>query len=403
MDKPKAILTPKGERWFRSGHPWIFRDDVSSLNEAENGDIVALYNPQNTFLGWAFYSQHSRITFRFITSNPRIIDQAYWRLTLQKAVDSRKEFLDRNQACRLVFSEADGIPGLIADWYAGHLVIQTLIQGIDRILGQLGPIFHELFDPDSILIRNDFEARSIEHLPQEVRTFYGRVPEKVLVEEGPVRYEVDLVSGQKTGAYLDQRENRLHLVLYPQSQGRVLDSFCYTGGFALHLAGKANEVIAVDDSASALAWGQKNAELNGFSNITFQKKNIFDYLKDADEQGLKFDLIVLDPPPFARKKSAVSAALRGYQELNRRALRCLNPGGILSTYSCSYHITESLFLEILSHSAQKAGGRILLLEKRIQARDHPVLLTFPESLYLKGLILQMAWTKRLTLDKPLGP
>ena len=309
---------------------------------------------------------------------------------LQKAIDSRKEFLDRNQACRLVFSEADGIPGLIADWYAGHLVIQTLIPGIDRILDQLGLFFQELIHPDSILIRNDFEARSIEHLPQEVRTFYGRIPEKVRVEEGPVQYEVDLVSGQKTGAYLDQRENRLHLVSYPQSQGRVLDCFCYTGGFALHLARKAKEVLAVDDSASALEMARKNAELNGFSSITFQKRNIFDYLKEADEQGLKFDLIVLDPPPFARKKSAVSSALRGYQELNRRALRCLNPGGILSTYSCSYNISESLFLDILSHSAQKAGGRILLLEKRMQSGDHPVLINFPESLYLKGLILQKA-------------
>ena len=388
MNTPRAILTPKGERWFRSGHPWIFRDDVSSLSDSDNGDIVALYNPQNVFLGWAFYSRYSRITLRSITSESGIIEQDYWFLIIQKAIDRRKDFLDRNQACRLVFSEADGIPGLIADWYAGHLVIQTLIPGTDRILSKLCIIFQEFINPDSILIRNDFEARSIEHLSQEVRTFYGQVPQKVRIEEGPVRYEVDLVSGQKTGAYLDQRENRLHLVSYPQSQGRVLDCFCYTGGFALHLAGKAKEVLAVDDSASALELGRKNAELNGFSNITFQKKNLFDYLKEADGQGAKFDLIVLDPPPFARKKSDVSAALRGYQELNRRALRCLNPGGILSTYSCSYNTTESLFLEILNHAAQKSGGRVFLLEKRMQAGDHPVLLNFPESLYLKGLILQ---------------
>lgn len=390
MKPPKATLTPKGERWFRSGHPWIFRDDVASLTESENGDIVSLFNPQNAFLGWAFYSRYSRITLRFITSDPGIIEQDHWLVVLQKAIDRRKEFLDRNQACRLVFSEADGIPGLIADWYAGHLVIQTLIPGIERILSQLGAIFQELIHLDSILIRNDFEARSIENLPQEVRTYYGQVPEKVRVAEGSVQYEVDLVSGQKTGAYLDQRENRLHLVSYPQSQGRVLDCFCYTGGFALHLARKGGEVLAVDDSASALEMARRNAALNGFSNISFQKKNIFDYLKEADEQGLKFDLIVLDPPPFARKKSAVSSALRGYQELNRRGLRCLNPGGILSTYSCSYNITESLFLDILSHSAPKAGGRILLLEKRMQAGDHPVLLNLPESLYLKGLILQRA-------------
>jgi len=390
MPEPKGILTSKGERWFRSGHPWIFRDDISQIDHAKNGDVTALYNKGNSFLGWAFYSRYSRITFRIITSHPLLIDQSYWNLTLQKAIERRKGLLGRGQACRLVFSEADGLPGLIADWYAGHLVIQTLIPGTERIINQLGDLFQTLLNPDSILIRNDLEARSLEHLPKEVRTLSGPIPETIRIQEGFIQYEVDLTAGQKTGAYLDQRENRLHLASYTQSQGRILDCFCYTGGFALHMAGKAKEVIAVDDSASALELGRKNAELNGFSNITFYKKNIFDYLKEADEQGLRFDLIVLDPPPFARKKSAVSSALRGYQELNRRALRCLNPGGILSTYSCSYNITESLFLEILSHSVQKTGGRILLLEKRMQARDHPVLVNFPESLYLKGLVLQMA-------------
>jgi 23S rRNA (cytosine1962-C5)-methyltransferase len=388
MDQPRAILTPKGERWFRSGHPWIFRDDVSAVDKAENGDIAALYNRQKTFLGWAFYSRYSRIIFRIITSEPQILDQAYWRFTLQKSIDSRKDFLDRNQACRLVFSEADGIPGLIADWYAGHLVIQTLIPGIDSILMQLNDLFHELLHPISVLIRNDLEARKLEHLTQEVRLLSGQIPGNIRIQEGPVQYWVNPMEGQKTGAYLDQRENRLHLGSYAQSQGRVLDCFCYTGGFALHLAQKTKEVIAVDDSAWALNWGRKNAELNGCSKILFQKKNIFDYLKEADEKGERFDLIILDPPPFAKKKSDVSAALRGYQELNRRALRCLNPGGILSTYSCSYNITEHLFLDLLSHSAQKAGVKAHLLEKRMQAGDHPVLLNFPESHYLKGLIIQ---------------
>ncbi len=360
------------------------------MDKVENGEITALYNRQKNFLGWAFYSRFSRITFRIITSQPQIIDQAYWRLTLQKAMDGRKEFMDRNQACRIVSSEADGIPGLIADWYAGHLVIQTLIPGIDSILNQLNDIFHELLHPISILIRNDLEARKLEHLSQEVRILSGQVPENIRIQEGPVQYWVNLMEGQKTGAYLDQRENRLHLGSYAQSQGRVLDCFCYTGGFALQLAPKAKEVIAVDDSAWALNSGRKNADLNGYSNIIFQKKNIFDYLKEADEQGERFDLIILDPPPFAKKKSDVPAALRGYQELNRRALRCLNPGGILNTHSCSYNITEPIFLEILSHSVQKAGVRAHLLEKRIQAGDHPVLLNFPESLYLKGLILKIA-------------
>jgi len=389
MNKPKALLTPKGEKWLRSGHPWIFRDDVSILDKVENGDVTALYNLKNIFLGWAFYSRYSRITFRLITLEPLIIDQAFWRLTLQKAIKGRKEFLNLDQACRLVFSEADGLPGLIADWYAGHLVLQSLIPGIERLLNQLGELFQELLNPKSILIRNDLEARSLEHLIQEVRTFSGQIPEKVLIQEGLIQYWVDLLSGQKTGAYLDQRENRLYLALCAQSQGRVLDCFCYTGGFALHLARKANEVWAIEDSAKALEWGKLNAELNGVSNITFQKKNVFELLKEVEEQGRRFDLIVLDPPPFARKKSAVSGALRGYQEINRRALKCLNPGGILSTYSCSYNITEPLFLDILAQSARKAGNRVYLLEKRMQARDHPILLNFPESYYLKGLNVQV--------------
>ncbi|MGA3083914.1 MAG: class I SAM-dependent rRNA methyltransferase [Thermodesulfobacteriota bacterium] len=389
MNQPRAILTPKGERWFRSGHPWIFRDDVFSVDKTENGDITALFNHQNTFLGWAFYSRFSRITFRIITSQPHIIDQAYWRVTLQKAIEGRKTLLDHSQACRIVFSEADGIPGLIADWYAGHLVIQTLIPGTDNILDKFNDIFHELLHPTSILIRNDLEARKVEHLPQEVRTISGQVHENIRIQEGSVQYWVSTMEGQKTGAYLDQRENRLHLGSCAQSHGKVLDCFCYTGGFALHLAPKAEEIIAVDDSAPTLELGRKNAELNGFSNIHFQKKNVFDYLKEADKQGQRFDLIVLDPPPFARKKSDISAALRGYQELNRRALRCLNLGGILNTYSCSYNVTQPIFLEILSHSVQKARVRAHLLEKRIQAGDHPILMNFPESYYLKGLTLKV--------------
>jgi 23S rRNA (cytosine1962-C5)-methyltransferase len=388
MDQPKAILTPKGEKWLRSGHPWIFRDDVFTLKEAENGDVVSLFNRENRFLGQAFYSLHSKITLRLITHQSGIIDRSYWRLVLQQAIENRKALLDREQACRLVFSEADGLPGLIADWYAGHLVIQTLIPGMERILSELEELFNNLLDPYSLLVRNDPEARTLEHLPKENRIVSGNPPEKVIVREGSVHYAADLLKGQKTGAYLDQRENRLHLVSYPQSQGRVLDCFCYTAGFALHLARRAQEVVAVDDSSSALEWGRRNADLNGLSNITFQKGNVFDFLKKTEEQGQRFDLIVLDPPPFARKKSALPGALRGYRDLNLRALRCLNPNGILSTYSCSYHMTEPLFEEILSQGAQKIENRVLLLEKRLQARDHPVVLNFPESCYLKGLVLQ---------------
>jgi 23S rRNA (cytosine1962-C5)-methyltransferase len=387
MSLPKAILSSKGERWLRSGHPWVFRDDVLGLEGAVNGDVVSLYSQGKRFLGQAFFSSHSRITLRLISYQDQCIDQAYWRYRLQKAVESRQAWIDREQACRLVFSEADGLPGLISDWYAGNLVVQTLIPGTDRILIDLCGILQELLDPISILIRNDPEARSLEHLSKETWIFYGKPAEIVWVREGAVRYGVDLLKGQKTGAYLDQRENRLHQVSYPQGQGRVLDCFTYAGGFALHLAGQAQEVTAIDDSAPALEWGQRNAQENGFSNINFLKANVFDFLKKAEDQGQRFDLIVLDPPPFARKKSAIAGALRGYRELNLRALRCLNAGGILSTFSCSYNMSEGLFGEMLSQAVQGLGKSVFLLEKRLQARDHPIVLNFPESHYLKGMIL----------------
>jgi 23S rRNA (cytosine1962-C5)-methyltransferase len=389
MNLPKAILTSKGEKWLRSGHPWIFRDDVHSLDGAANGDLVAIYSRGKRFLGQAFFSSHSRITLRLISYQDVPIDRVFWQSLISKAVEARRDWIDPDQACRLVFSEADGLPGLISDWYAGNMVIQTLIPGTERILKELCGIFQELLNPNSILIRNDPEARSLEDLAKETWVFYGKIPETVWVREGEIRYGVDLLKGQKTGAYLDQRENRIHHVFYPQSQGRVLDCFTYSGGFALHLARKAQSVTAIDDSAQALEWGKKNAEENKFSNITFLKANVFDFLKRVEDQAQGFDLIVLDPPPFARKKSAVPGALRGYRELNLRALRCLNAGGILCTYSCSYNMSEGLFSELLSQAAHGLGKRVALLEKRLQSGDHPIVLNFPESHYLKGMILRV--------------
>lgn len=389
MNFPKAILTPKGERWLRSGHPWIFRDDVQSLEGADNGEVVSVFNREKRMLGQAFYSSYSRITLRLLSRRDQSIDSIYWRDILQKAVNGRQNRIDEGGACRLVFSEADGLPGLISDWYAGHLVIQTLIPGTDRILNDLIIIFKDLLNPESILIRNDPEVRLLENLPRETRLVSGQVPEVVWVQEGEICYAVDLLKGQKTGAYLDQSENRRHLSSYDQARGRVLDCFCYTGGFALHLARRAGSVLAIDDSAPAIDWGRRNAEANGLTNLSFQKGNVFDLLKKMEEEGQRFDLIVLDPPPFARKKSSVAGARRGYRELNLRALRCLSPGGILGTFSCSYNMTESLFSELLAQAAEGLDRPVYLLEKRLQAGDHPILLNFPESYYLKGLVLKV--------------
>lgn len=388
MANPRAVLTPKGERWFRTGHPWVFRDDLARLDKVEDGDITALYDHRDHFLAWAFYSRPSRIAFRIISRLPEEIGETYWMAALEKAIQKREGLLQPDQACRLVFAEADSLPGLIADWYAGHLVLQTLIPGTEKLLGRLEGFFQKILNPFSILLRNDLEARGLENLPREVRTIAGQIPERVLVREGEIHYAVDLRRGHKTGAYLDQRDNRVHLGSLFKPGGRVLDGFCFSGGFSLHLARGAAEVMAVDDSAPALDLARQNAEANSLSNITFHKENLFNFLKKMAEAGKRFDLIILDPPPFARKKSEIAGAVRGYLELNRRALLALKPGGRLSTYSCSHNITEPLFQDILSQAAQKAGVKTFLLEKRLQARDHPILLNFPESHYLKGLTLQ---------------
>lgn len=381
-------MSKKGERWFRSGHPWIFQDDVTGPAGAENGEVVSLYNLENNFLGQAFYSQHSRIALRVITTGSEVIDKDFWQRRLQIAIARRREKILPNQACRLVFAEADGLPGLIADWYARHLVIQILIPGTEKNSDVWVELFREILQPESILIRNDAESRLLEGLPKVIQQPYGKTPERITIQEGLIQYQVDLHAGHKTGAYLDQQENRLLIGGITREGMRVLDCFCYSGGFALQAAQGAGEVIAVDDSTTALQLAEDNARLNGLSNIAFYKRNVFDFLKELEETGRLFDLIIMDPPPFARRKSEVSGAARGYLDLNRRALRCLKPGGILNTYSCSYRITEPFFLDILAQSARKAGSEVILLEKRLQARDHPILLHFPESFYLKGFILQ---------------
>lgn len=390
MSSQKVILTPKGEKWISGGHPWIFRDDLAQIKDLENGAVVPFYNSRDTFLGRAFYSRYSRISLRCITRKDQDIDESYWGGVLEEARRHRKKTLDLpDSACRLVFAEADGFPGLIADWYAGYLVLQILIPGTEALLPMLTGLFQEIFHPRAMLLRNDLEARAMEKLPREVRVLTGEIPERVVVREGAIRYRVDLLGGQKTGAYLDQQENRRRLAVRTPRGGRVLDCFSYTGAFALHQAAEAGEVLAVDDSARAVEEGRENARMNGFDRVRFQKDNIFNFLKGAGKNRERFDLIVLDPPPFARKKAEVAGGQKGYLELNHRALKCLNPGGILATYSCSYNISESLFEALLREATRKSGRKVFLLEKSLQSPDHPILLSFPESNYLKGLVLRV--------------
>ncbi len=289
-------------------------------------------------------------------------------------------------AYRLIYGESDGVPSLIVDRYGEHAVIQALSQAAEKLTSLFVDIMAEIFTPVSIIGRNDVGVRELEGLPQDKKVLWGERPLDVEVYEGQMRYRVDLWNGQKTGAYLDQRENRrLSSLLL---KGKVLDAFCYQGVFALHAASGASEVIGIDSSREAIEKAGENARLNGLSNVEFRRENVFEFLKEAAGRGEMYDGIILDPPAFAKSRADVTAAVRAYKELNLRALRILQPGGILITSSCSYNLSETRFQEILKDCAGDSGSALRLFEKRGQGSDHPVLLTFPESYYLKCLFLE---------------
>ncbi|MBI4495967.1 MAG: class I SAM-dependent rRNA methyltransferase [Deltaproteobacteria bacterium] len=384
----RLILTAKGLKWFRRGHPWIFRDDLKRVEDAAPGAIVALESERGDFLAQGFYSEPSKIAFRLLSRNREPIDRDFWRKRLLEAVQYRERVVQGTDAYRLVYGEADGLPSLIVDRYGDHLVLQTLSAGAERILPEITALLLDLLRPLSIVLRNDLGVRGLEGLPQEKRVLFGECPPAVQVTEGEIRYRVNPLSGQKTGAYLDQRENRQEAARF--LKGNVLDAFCYHGLFALHAARQASRVTGIDSSPDALEQAGENARLNGLAHLTFLRANVFDFLKAQAEEGRRYDGIVLDPPAFAKSREQVGGALRGYRELNLRAIRLLQPGGVLVTSSCSYNLSESQFLQVLREGAREAGAALRLVEKRTQSSDHPILLTFPESFYLKCLILEKA-------------
>ncbi len=289
-----------------------------------------------------------------------------------------------SNACRLVFSEADLLPGLIVDRYGSCLVIQTLSQGMDRARDLIVHVLRELLAPTGILARNDAAVRKLESLPLEVTVLHGEIPERIAIAMNGLRLEADLLKGQKTGIYLDQRENYLAAASF--AGGRVLDCFTSTGGFALHTARRAESVEAVDSSAGALATAEANARSNNITNIHFRQADVFDFLSGLDR---RYAMIILDPPAFAKSRKMLDEAAKGYKEINLRALKMLDPGGILVTCSCSHHVSESMLFEIVAQAALDAGKTLRVLERRTQAADHPILLTVPETLYLKCQILEV--------------
>ena len=377
----KITLSAKGWRWWRTGHPWIYRDDLLPRQAAEPGEVVSVVDEQGNFLGQAFYSSSSRLALRFLTRSEELIDRAFWEARVHQALDYRRRVVRDSNASRLIYAEADGFPGLIVDSYDGHLVVQVHHAGIANILSLLLDILQQFLAPKSVTLRNDSEVRRLEGLPLEVQVLSGQVPERLVVQEGPVQFLVDVRHGQKTGLFLDQREN--HLTAATWAQGEVLDCFSYQGGFALHAARTAGHLTAVESSAASLQMAQENARLNQLDNIEWIQTNCFDFLKAAVAAGQEYDLIILDPPAFAKSRADRQAATKGYRDLNRRAMQLLKPGGVLITCSCSYNLTPEAFLEVLRQAGRESRRQARLIESRGASRDHPALLSLPESSYLK--------------------
>lgn len=378
-------ISPRGEDRLRSGHPWIYRSDLRDA-DAGAGAVVRVLGPKERLLGYALYSERSQIAIRMIARGEATIDRAFWRDRLRAAIEFRTALRLDATAYRLVHGEADLLPSLVVDRYGDYLVLQALSQGMDRLLPEMVSILVELTGARGVLARNDPRVRLLEGLDQSVAVLHGDVPDTIDVKEGPVSYAVDPRHGQKTGLFLDQRENREAAAQY--AHGRVLDCFSYNGGFALRLASVAERVEALDSSADAVSRIAENARRNGIANVEAREANVFDELRHLEREGARYDTIVLDPPAFAKNKAAVTKALAGYKEINLRALRLLAPGGYLVTCSCSYNVDEAMFAEVIYDASIDSHVPVTVVEKRMQGRDHPVLLGVPETYYLKCLILR---------------
>jgi 23S rRNA (cytosine1962-C5)-methyltransferase len=366
-----------------SGHPWIYSSDVTERGGAEPGSAVRVLDPRGCLLGTAHYSSSSQIALRMLSSGAIAVDGALYLERLRAAEAHRRDVVHDTDAYRVAHGEADFLPALVVDRYADCLVMQTLSQGMDRDKRVIAGCLRELFFPRAIVARNDASVRSKETLALETLLLDGEDPGEIAVHMNGLTFYADLLRGQKTGIFLDQRENYAAVARY--GSDRALDCFTSTGGFAMHLAARCESVRAIDSSAGVLDRARRNAAANAIGNIDFLQADVFDYLAASRE---RFHLIVLDPPAFAKSRQAIEGAARGYKEINYRAIKLLQRGGILVSCSCSHHVTEAMLLEIIAEASLDAGRPLRVLERRTQAQDHPVLLTVPETHYLKCVILQ---------------
>lgn len=383
----KVFVNKKGARRVRNGHLWIYKSDVIKI-DANGGDVVSVYDEAKNFVGKAFYSDSSEITLRIFTTKDEEIKESFWKKRILEAEARRKNAQKQTtSARRLIYSEGDLIPSLIVDDYDGVFVLQTLSQSTEKLKETFVKILGDEFSPKAIIERNDVKVRGRENLPLQAGVLYGNPPEEFAINQDGINFYVSPLGGQKTGSFLDQLEN--HYAVRNYAFGRALDCFTFNGGFALNLAKTCDSVTAIDISEEAINQAQRNAELNNIENVTFQTANVFDALREYEQAEEKFDTIVLDPPAFVKTRAALKSAVRGYKEINLRALKLLNKNGILVTCSCSYHFSEEIFMQTLDEAARDAKRRVHLIEKRLQAADHPILIGMPETYYLKCFILRV--------------
>ncbi len=382
-------MTPAGARRARRRHPWIYRSDILVLPDAlENGAIVRVVDPAGRALGRAEWSRESLISLRFVRWEDVPVDEEFWAARLEAALARRERAGMSGPARRIVFGEADEWPGLIVDQYGDCLSVQTLTPAADRWAAAWTRLLVERLAPRSVVARNDVSVRRLEGLEMANHVWYGEAPEPFAVKIGDRAFRVDLMHGQKTGAFLDQQENYRAAARWVEGAERALDAFAGEGGFALHMAPHVGRVDAIESSEDAAARGRANAAAAGAENVTWTVANVFDRLHELDAAGERFGAIVLDPPAFAKNKKSLPGARRGYKEINLRAIKCLEPDGVLITCSCSYHMSREMLFDLVVEAAGDAGRTVELLEMRAQAPDHPILLNVPETEYLKCLVLR---------------
>jgi 23S rRNA (cytosine1962-C5)-methyltransferase len=388
LNERTVTISRRGAERLAKGHLWIYRSDVEAAPASlEGGEVVALKDGRGRFAGKAFWSGRSKIALRLVTLDEVPVDEEFLGNRIAAAIALRERVFGEEAAARLVHGEADLLPGLVVDRYGDVVVMQTLVPGTERLKATIADMLWNAFRLRCVVERNDVKVRELEGLPLVKGLVRGVQPGIVEYREGEVRLHIDPLHGQKTGAFLDQRENHVRAGEY--AAGRCLDCFTYAGGFALQLARRADHVTAVEIQAPAAQLARENAALNRAGNVEVVEANAFDWLRDASEREPAFDLVVLDPPAFAKNKESIAAARRGYKEINLRAMQVLRPGGYLVTASCSYHLQEDAFEDLLLDAARDAGRAAQVLERRGAGRDHPVLLGVPETRYLKCFVVRL--------------